>query len=360
MKIAILSFYSGINRRGVETWTYEIANLLRGKHQVVVFQNGLAEKDSKYEIISLSLHYERNKKEKLFALQKRAFLDYKSRKIALFTLKILPKLWKGNFDIIIPTDGGWEPAFVRILTWLKRRKMIVVGHAGIGWDDKNNLWCFPDCFVALSSFAKIWAKKVNPFVKIEYISDGVDLQKFNPVGEKTEIDLVKPIVMAVGALERTKRIDLIIKAVSKMGNASLLVVGRGELKGEIGTLGKKLLGKRFLLKEFDHNDMPKVYRTCDVFVSASLPYFSFEMVILEAMATKLPVVANDDAIRREIVGNAGVFVDPTDTDSFAKDINDVINIDWGDELRKQAEKFSWDIILDKYENLFKELVKSKH
>jgi len=73
------------------------------------------------------------------------------------------------------------------------------------------------------------------------------------------------------------------------------------------------------------------------------------------MASGLPVVAADDPIRREIVGDAGIFVDPTDTDAYAKAIKEALGKNWGDVPRKQAEKFSWDEIALKYERLLKSL-----
>ena len=60
--------------------------------------------------------------------------------------------------------------------------------------------------------------------------------------------------------------------------------------------------------------------------------------MVEAMASGLPVVATDDPIRREIVGDAGLFVDPTDTNKFANTIEKALNTNWGEKPRKQAEK----------------------
>ena len=187
----------------------------------------------------------------------------------------------------------------------------------------------------------------------------MDLQEFDAAGEKLKLSLEKPIILAVGALELNKRIDLIIKAVSKIRKGSLLVVGRGEMKEEISTLGEKLLGDRFILKDYDFSDMPMVYRSCSVLASASLPYYSFEMVLLEAMAANLAVVANNDPIRREIVGDGGILVDPTDINAFSKVLGKALEINWGDKPRKQAEKFSWEKVAEKYENLFQEILDSR-
>ena len=354
MKIAFLSFYSGINQRGVERWVQELATRLSDKYSVTVYQGRSLDKITSYKIISQDVNYDiRNRTKNWFLTH--LYVDYNSLQILKFNLRILKGLLSGSYDIIIPTDGGWESAIIRILTWIKRKKMVIVGHAGIGWDDLNNLWSLPDCFVALSEHAKIWARKINPFIKIEYIPDGVDLALFTPKGSKLKFNLNKPIALCVSALEKGKRIDLIIKAVSKIDNMNLLVCGRGEQKDELNRLGKELLGKRFELKAYEFNEMPEVYRSCDIFLSSSLPSYSFEMVLLEAMASGLPVVANSDQIRREIIGDAGLLVDVNDTEKFAESIKKVSSTNYSNLPLYQARKYSWDEISERFRILFDKL-----
>lgn len=342
-----------MNQRGVERWVYELATRISEDDEVTVYQNRLQSVVPKYEIKATNIDYFESRKSG--GLLRRFFLDYDSLVILKFNIKILRDLMTGGFDVIIPTDGGWEPAIIRILSWIKRRKMVLVGHAGIGWDDANNIWCFPDVFVALSTHAKLWAKKVNPFVRVAHIPDGVDIEKFNPVGEKPKLGLKKPVALCVSALEKGKRLDLVIKAVSKIPNLSLLICGKGELEEELFTFGQRLLGKRFRMASYEFNKMPLVYRSCDIFISASLPSYSFEMVILEALASGLPVVANNDLIRSEIVGEAGILADPENSDEFSKAIKKALEFKWRDSPRNQAIKYSWDVVCRKYKMLFSEL-----
>lgn len=358
MNIAILSFYSGINNRGVERWVGELASRLAKEHKVTVFQNNSSETEGYCEHIVAGIDYHEPERSAGW-LAKHLFIDYKSMAVFRFNLKIFKKLFGGDFDVIVPTDGGWESAIVRIVTWLKGKKMVIVGHAGIGWDDANNIWSFPDVFVALSSFAKNWAGKVNPLVKVEYIPDAVDLKKFKPSGDKLEFPLKKPVVLCVAAFEKGKRQEEIINAVSRLNNFSLLLVGNGPLRSQLQETGDKLLGSRFQIQTFEFEKMPQVYRSCDLLVSASTRHYSFEMVLLEAMASGLPVVANNDPIRREIVGDCGIFADPTETVEFSNAIKEVALQKWSGKPVKQAEKFSWDEVYKRYENLFLSLLTDK-
>jgi glycosyltransferase involved in cell wall biosynthesis len=245
---------------------------------------------------------------------------------------------------------------VRIVTWIYGGKMVISGQSGIGWDDRNNLWSFPDAFVALSSKAANWAKRANPFIKIKHIPNGVDIEKFTPKGPKLKTKLKKPIILCVGALTQTKRINLAIKAASRLKDASLLVVGDGELRQEIQKLGEKLLADRFQLIHLSFKEMPKVYRAANIFTLVSEPFYSFEIVLVEAMASGLPVVVNDDPIRREIIGRAGVLVDPTNINSYAKALQTALKKEWDDKPKEQAERFNWDKIAELYERLFEGIV----
>ncbi|EKD94483.1 MAG: glycosyltransferase [uncultured bacterium] len=304
MKIAIINKYQNKVNRGAETFVAELSKRLSKNHQVDVLN------------------------------------------------KI--NFWK-KYDLIIPTNGRLQVFIVRILTWLTGSKMIVSGQSGVGIDDRLNLYAMPDVFVALSNFAAEKSKKRNPFVKVVCIPNGVDLSKFAPQGV-TLLSREK-IVLSVGAFTEQKRHELVIKAVSKLKNVKLIIAGGGgDLKNKIYELGIKNLGKeRFEIIETTNDKMPEIYRRASIFTLASKTYESFGIVFVEAMASGLPVVATDDPIRREIVGDAGLFVDPTDTDAYVKTIEKALNTDWGNKPRKQAEKFSWDIIAKSYEELFTEL-----
>lgn len=356
MKIAILSFYSGHYERGVENWAHEIAKILGKKHEVTIYQNGES-KNENYKTVVTNRSVNWKTKDLTFTLRRFLFIDYWSRLIARWTVSIFPQIYKKKYDVVIPTNGGWQVALVRIATWLYGGKMVVVGHSGKGWDERNNLWSFPDAFVSLTKSNVEWAKRFNPFIKVVEISDGVDLKKFNLQGQSLRVELKKPLILVASALEKGKRVDLAIEAVSKMKEGSLLVLGKGSQNKHLEKLGRSKLGSRFMIKAVSHEDIPKYYRSVDLFTLPSWKHEAFGMVYLEAMSCGLPVVATNDEIRREIVGDAGILIDPTDINEYSKALERASKKDWGDKPRIQAEKFSWDKIAEKYEKLFEELTK---
>ena len=208
--------------------------------------------------------------------------------------------------------------------------------------------------MTLTNYQTDWARQINPVIKIVKIPNGVSFE--DKSSKILHFDLSHPVVLSVGALEKNKRHDLTIKAVAKIENAFLLMVGRGSEETNLRNLAKKYIPGRFTITSLPYKEMHSVYQIGDVFVFPTVPWESFGIATVEAMASGLPVVASDDPIRREIVGNAGIFVDPTDTTAFASAIQKALNTNWGDKPRNQAKKYDWDIIADQYEKLFKEIV----
>jgi len=110
-----------------------------------------------------------------------------------------------------------------------------------------------------------------------------------------------------------------------------------------------------MLMKVSPAEIPKFYRNSDLFTLPSNEFEAFGIVYLEALASGLPVVATDDALRKEIIRDAGILVNPEDIDVYAKALEKALKTDWGDKPRNQAKKFSWDKVVKKYESLFQEL-----
>lgn len=269
--------------------------------------------------------------------------------------KLLRNQKKLGPNIIYPLNGYWQSLGCRIYSWLTGAKLVLGGHAGIGRDDRWNLYMFPDLFIAFSQKGFDWAKKVNPFVKIVKIPHGVNLEKFNPSVKAVKLDLEKPRFVAAANLVFYKRVEETVRAVAKLKKGSLLVLGDGPLEKEIDEMGNRLLGaKRYLRLKVAHGDMPKYLNACDVFTLVSEASEAFGLVYPEALACNLPVVATDDSLRRELVGDAGLFINnPENNDNYAHLLQEASEKDWKAIPRKQAEKFDWEKIATRYLEEFK-------
>lgn len=319
VKIAFLSRYQGNVERGAETYVAELSKRLAKNNDVEIFSGEDADN--------------------------------------------LEKVIAGNFDIVIPVNGRLQALRVSLGKMKGHYKMIISGQSGTGIDDIFNVLVRPDAFVALTDFAaRGETNKSRRAVtwswgtKVVTIPNGVDLDKFKPDGPRVNINLNHPIVLSVGALFWYKHHERTINALAKVDNASLLIIGDGPDKEKLQDLGDELLGKsRFRIVQVQFRDMPNYYRVADLFVLPSWRREAFGTVYVEAMASGLPVVAPDDPPRHEIIGDAGLFVDVTDSDAYASVIEKALQTKWGDKPKKQAERFSWDKIANQYEKLFEEL-----
>jgi len=353
-KVVILSLYSGIVDRGVETFTYEISKRLKANHRVTIFQAGQPNNNSSVKIHKINQKV--NKITSSKGLVGKLYLDKQSFQILLFTLKLIPKLLKGNFDLVIPLNGGWQVVCIRIITKLSGAKMLTSGHAGIGSDDAWNIFFRPDIFVSLTKAQQSWANAIAPEMRTEIIPNGVDLARFNPKVKSKKLKLKKPIAVCVSSLVPYKQIDLTIRAIAKAKKLSLLLLGDGEMQGYLDSLGKRLLKERYLRLNPSYNQMPSFYKAGKVFTLASKNE-AFGISYLEAMACNLPVVTTSDDSRQEIIGNAGILTNPSNVSQYAKDLLIATKTDYRNIPYDQALKFSWNKIAGKYSDLIKKITK---
>ena len=357
MKIVFLSFYQGFIPRGMETVVHELARRLAKKRQVMVIQAGpryAAQQGYEVRRIKINLNWPEIDSA---GWARKLMVDYFYRKIAVFSLKAWPLLKEYDSDMVIPVNGGWQSFLMKLYCLKNKSKLVLLGQAGIGWDDRWNLLMKPDLFIALNKRNLDWSKKHSRLgQKFVVIPNGVDLKRFNPKENELKSKLEKPIILCVAGHERYKRVKETISAVKRLNKGSLVLACSSSLYDDFG---KKVLGKRFLRKEFKHQEMPKVYRGVDVFTLVSQSFEAFGVAYLEAMASGLPVVATDDQMRREIIGKAGLFVkNPGNSKGYAQKLEKALKMEWGDKPRKQAEKFSWDKIAEKYQEEMQELIRS--
>lgn len=355
MNIVFLSFYSGFAERGVENWVYEVGQRLSEKHYVTIFQAGDLIKTPIFKKISIKINW--NHLDTSGNPARKLYFDYWSRKIANFTKDVLKTEEIKKADIIIPLNGGWQSVFCKIFSMLANKKIIFIGHSGLGYDDYININIRPNLFVALTDFQKNWALKINKNLSIVKIPDGVDLKKFSQFGKKKETNLKPPIILLVSALTDSKNIDKTINAVARLKDVNLIIMGKGDADQteKIKLLCEKALKGRYLLGNSQYSDIAAWYRTADLVTASFNASEAFGMVLLEAMACNKPVIIANDPIRKEIVGDGGLYFKANDIDDYTKVLREGLNNNFADRPRKQADKFSWDKIVVQYEKVFRKI-----
>jgi len=190
---------------------------------------------------------------------------------------------------------------------------------------------------------------------------GHDPEKFNteiPPEDVRRIrkaySIVDDYVLYMGTLKPSKNIEGLIEAFllvsAQWPTVKLVIAGKkGWLyesifkKAEQLGLTDKVVFTGFVPEE----DKPGLIRGAKVLV---LPSFweGFGLDAVNAMASGVPVVASHAGSLPEVVGEAGILVDPDDIDSMAQGIESVLSADSTKYNRivaaglSQARKFSWE------------------
>lgn len=123
------------------------------------------------------------------------------------------------------------------------------------------------------------------------------------------------------------------------------------------------IAEQVICAPVDEEDLPALYSACECFAFASL-YEGFGLTPLEAMACGAPVVCSDRTSLPEVVGNAGILVNPEDPDRFGAALQRVLSsrqIQEDLRLRGQArvKLFSWDSVAVETSALYAEVSGTK-
>lgn len=273
----------------------------------------------------------------------------------------LTRLLTKPADLIFPCNSYGGLAMAAAVRALSGTPVLYKAHTGLLLGGKileRELKFRPDHLVVVSQEMKDRARQIRPEQSISILSCGVDTEKFRPSGNRIPLDLSGPVVLCVASLNRTdhKRVELAIRAVSQLPDASLLVCGDGSDRDYFQALGDKMLGpSRFKIQTFTFYQMPDVYRSVDLFTLPS-ENEPFGIAFIEAMGCGLPVVATDDQLRRYIVGDAGILCDVTDIDQYAKALQTALSRDWQSKPLERAKQFSWDSVARRYVSLMKTII----
>lgn len=191
--------------------------------------------------------------------------------------------------------------------------------------------------------------------------DRKDLENF-----KKKLELPDNFILAVGTLEPRKNISTLIRSFvvikRKYPDYKLVIVGKKGWKyNQIeATLKQFELEKEVIFPGYlDDHELRKMYALAKVFVFPSL-YEGFGIPPLEAMASGCPVVSSNVASLPEVIGDAGLLIDPHNAlkmaDAVIRLLGDeqVLNMMIG-RGKIQAEKFSWKRSAEKVLEVFKSL-----
>lgn len=196
---------------------------------------------------------------------------------------------------------------------------------------------------------------------IHVILNGVDLDEFHPGNEEHALpglQLDTPIALFAGDIRTTrKNLDTVLRALADVPALRLIVAGRTEgspfpkMAEKLGVAGRvQFLGFR--------RDMAELMRGADFFVFPSR-YEACSLVLLEAMASGLPVITARTAGGAEVITpDCGVVLsDPDDAAALANAMQAMAadarkRQSQGHAARAEAMRHSWTAMADAYLALY--------
>ncbi len=278
--------------------------------------------------------------------------------------KLVENVVTGGFDII--HMHGFVPVLPLLALKYSNAKNIVTIHAAY---EKNFAYSVSrgwlrryarklDARIAVSSVAE---KSISMFFPGRYIiiPNGVDINRFKPEIESLPELEGRFNILFVGRFESRKGLKYLLSAFPmikrEVPDARLVVVGSGGFE-----VPQKYINDIILRKSVPPSLIPQFYASSDVFCSPATGNESFGIVLLEAMASGVPVVASSIPGYRCVIkdDSTGILVERENPRAIASAIIKLagdrdLREKMGKRGREYAIGFSWERITHKIETVYK-------
>jgi glycosyltransferase involved in cell wall biosynthesis len=170
----------------------------------------------------------------------------------------------------------------------------------------------------------------------------------------------RPRLVYVGRLAVEKNVSALLRALAGVSEQfETTLVGEGSVERDLKRQSAELgLRNVCFYGRADGEDLLNVYRRADVLVLPS-NHEGMSLVLLEALAMGLPVVATDISGNREVVshGENGLLVPPDDPDALRAALLEIIEDPdryqrMSRTARKLADQYRWETVADDFEQLY--------
>ncbi|MFN8548826.1 MAG: glycosyltransferase family 4 protein [Candidatus Eisenbacteria bacterium] len=201
------------------------------------------------------------------------------------------------------------------------------------------------------------------------LPNAIDAARFavRPTTERSRAAREPIRLLVVARLEPRKGLEGLLDAIELLCREKLplrlRVVGEGPLRSRLERRARTLPDAIEFLGRVEPSDLPRVYASADLALAPATYGESFGVVLLEAMAAGLPIVASDLPGYREVLdgSGAGLLATPGDPTawaeairSFALDLAALRQAAW--RSREHARRYDWTTILPRVEALYEEAV----
>lgn len=301
-----------------------------------------------------------------------------------FDLKLvsLIRRYIKNNKVDIIHCHGYKSNFYGLLSAKNKLPLVTTNHNWLTHHWKLKVYCFLDGLwmryfdriVAVSDGIKRDMLRYKiPEKKIMVIDNGIDVGRFNrkiateDIKKEFGINGNIKVIGTIGSLKFEKGHVYLLRVarevIKSFKDVKFFIVGDGPLRKQLEDEAKNLGIEKNIIFTGLRNDVPELLSIMDIFVLPSIKE-GLPMVLLEAMASKKPVVATKVGAIPKIINDnkSGILVEPQDIIGL-KDV--IINLikDSGKAERlalegyeKVKKDFSSERMCRKYLNLYSELI----
>jgi len=217
--------------------------------------------------------------------------------------------------------------------------------------------------IAVSRFSASELAEIHPEhkAKIEVVYEAAAERFFSPEPRENEtaeriakLGIEPPYFLHVGTANPRKNLSRLLKGFDlfkkkfNRPHRMVCVGARGWLCDEMEKLAETLSAKRDLIftGRIAEEDLLALYRGAEALVMPSL-YEGFGLPVLEAMASKCPVITSNVSSLPEIAGDAALLVDPLNETEIAEAMEHIAGIpalrkEMIEKGLKQVARFSWE------------------
>ncbi|MGZ8605212.1 MAG: glycosyltransferase family 4 protein [Actinomycetota bacterium] len=224
--------------------------------------------------------------------------------------------------------------------------------------------------VAVSEAAAEFLARAVPG-DVEIVPNGVAVDRFARPGPPAAGLPEGRLVLWTHRLDRQKGFPVAVRAFARLAaeldDVHLVVAGDGRDRDAVGLLSERDRARVVMLGAVPNDDLPPYHAAADAFVAPATDMESFGIVLVEAMAAGVPLVASDIPGYREVVrdGVDGLLVPPNDPNALAAALKRVLlEPDLAASLsragRARALEFSWDAVAPRLEAIYDRVAGSSH
>ena len=219
--------------------------------------------------------------------------------------------------------------------------------------------------IAVSGAARHFISRYFPG-EYRVIPNGVDLERFANAEPYEELRDGTLNILFVGRFEERKGLTHLLQAYHRLRkrkvDARLLVIGAGPKLREY----KRFVGLRGIrdvewLGRVSDEDKVRYFASADIFCAPNTGQESFGIVLLEAMAAGVPIVASDIHGFKRVVerGVQGLLVEPKNPRALAAALYRLagdpdLRHDMGEAGRLRAPEFTWDRVTERIVDFYYE------